>query len=393
MSRFEDLDRLLESFLRLENGPMGCALSVSRGEETIYEKYFGYADCTKTRVLTPDAVFRQFSMTKVVTALCGLIQYERGAFLLTDPISDYLPEYKHMKVQVPRPDGGWDVVDSQRPILLRDAFCMGVGMLAHDGSPCDLEMQRIRASLGGRKTCNKYDHLTEIRAFAGVPMMWEPGTHWQYGEGLELMSAVVEVTSGMGLGEFMKKNIFEPLGMKDTAFRLTEDTRARLVECSRRNEAGEVVPASFEFLEDRCIQPDAIYECASTGLLSTLGDYTKFTKMLANGGRLGDVQIVGRKSIDLMRRNLLTETQLAEFQNSPYRAGYGYGMGVRTMMDPAAGGCNGSVGEFGWSGFLGTWMAADPEEKTSVVFMQQTFPNLEEYCHLRLRSVVNGLFR
>ena len=393
MSEFRDLDHLLESFLGMKNGPAGCSLSVSRGEETLYEKCFGFADCAKTKALTTDAVFRQFSMTKVVAALCGLIQYERGAFLLTDPISDYLPEYRQMKVQRRRPDGSWEVTDSQRPILLRDAFCMGVGMLAHDGSPCDLEMQRIRASLGGRKLCNKYDHLTEIRAFSDVPMLWEPGTHWQYGEGLELMSAVVEVTSGMRLGEFMQKNIFEPLGMTDTAYRLKGDMQERLVECAMRNEAGELYPAGFDFLEDRCIQPDAVYECASTGLLSTLEDYTKFAKMLANGGCLGDVRIVGRKSIDLMRRNFLTETQLAEFRSNPYRAGYGYGLGVRTMMDPAGGGCNGSVGEFGWSGFLGTWMAVDPEEKTSVVFMQQVFPNLEGYCHPRIRAAVNGLLR
>ena len=393
MSTFQDMDHLLRHFLSLKNGPVGCAVTVNRGEETIYENCIGYADCAKTKPLAPDAVFRLFSMTKVIVAICGLIQYERGAFLLTDPISDYLPEYKHMKVQQRRPDGGWDVVDSKRPILMRDAFSMSVGMLAHDGSPADTEMQRIRAELGGRKLCNKYDHLTEIRAFAGVPMLWEPGTHWQYGEGLELMSAVVEVTSGMSLGEFMEKNIFAPLGMKDTGYRLKGDMAERLVECSRRNEAGELYPASFDFLEDRCIQPDAVYECASTGLLSTIGDYTRFTKMLANGGHLGDVEIVGRKSIDLMRSNFLTDSQLNEFRDSPYRAGYGYGMGVRTMMDPAAGCSNSAVGEFGWSGFLGTWVEVDPSDKTSIVYMHQTFPNLEEYCHPRLRAAANGLFR
>ena len=390
MSTAHDIDRLLRHFLEI--GPAkGCCVSVSRGEETLYENYAGFADLAMTRPLGPENVFRMYSMTKVVAALCGLIQYERGAFLLSDPVSDYLPEYGNMRVQRKREDGSWELVESRQPILMRHAFSMGVGMLAHDGSPADETMKAVRERLGGPKSCNKYDHLTEIRALAEVPMLFEPGTHWQYGQGLELMAAVVEVTSGMKLGDFMRKEIFEPLGMKDTAYRLSGDMDSRMVECAL---GGDVSPGFAAFLtkaEDRCLQPDAIYECASTGLVSTLPDYTKLAKLLANGGRLGDVQIVGRKSIDLMRRNQLSEQQLREFR-STYLAGYGYGLGVRTMMDPAAGGSNGSVGEFGWSGLLGTWVSVDPEEKTSIVYMHQSFPNREEYAHLRMRAVANGLF-
>lgn len=390
MSTFQDIDNLMQHILS-KRGPAGCCVAITRGEETIYEKYFGYADVAETQPLTPEHVFRQFSMTKPLAAVCGLIQLERGAFLLSDPISDYLPEYKHMQVQVKREDGTWELQESKTPITLRHAFSMGVGMLAHDGSPTDLRSQEIHEGLGGKKLCNKYDHLTEVKALAGVPMLWEPGTHWQYGVGLELMGAVVEVTSGMKLGEFMKKNIFDPLDMTETGYRYIGNMADRMVECAVCDREGKRVPLVGEWLEDRLLQPDSIYECSSTGILSTLRDYTKFAKMLANGGRLGDVQIVGRKSLDLMRRNQLSETQLAEFRNT-YLNGYGYGLGVRTMMDPAMAGSNGSIGEFGWSGLLGTWLSVDPEEKTSIVYMHHTFPNMEEYAHLRLRSVVNGLF-
>ncbi len=392
MSKFHDIDRLMHHFMEMKDGPVGCAVSIAQGEETLFENCYGYADYRKSKLLTPDSLFRQFSTTKVIAALCGMIQYERGYFLMNDPVSDYLPEYKHMQVQVQRPDGGWDLVESKEPILMRHAFSMGVGMLAHDGSPADLEMQRIRESMGGTKICNKYDHLTEIKAFGAVPMLWEPGTHWQYGQGLDIMAAVVEATSGMGLGEFMKKEIFEPLGMKDTAYRFSGDMAERLVDCTVRNEKGELEAYPTDIM-DRCCQPDAIYECAATGLISSVGDYAKFAKMLANGGKLGDVQIVGRKTIDIMRRNQLTDDQLKEFRSNNYLAGYGYGMGVRTMMDPAAGGSNGSLGEFGWSGLLGTWVSIDPDENTSIVYMHQNWPNHEEYAHLRLRAVANGLFR
>ncbi len=389
MSTAKDVDNLLRHFLEI--GPNGCCVSINRGEETIYENYVGFADNAKTRPLGPENVFRLYSMTKVVAALCGLIQYERGAFLLSDPISDYLPEYREMKVQVRREDGSWELVPSKQPILMRHAFSMGVGMLAHDGSPTDETNRAVHERLGGPKSCNKYDHLTEIRALAEVPMLWEPGTHWQYGQGLDLMAAVVEVTSGMKLGDFMKKEIFEPLGMKDTAYRLSGDMESRMTDCALGSDVSPAFASFFIQGEDRCLQPDAIYECAATGLVSTLPDYTKLAKMLACGGRLGDVQIVGRKSIDLMRRNQLTETQLDEFRTT-YLNGYGYGLGVRTMMDPAMGGSNGSVGEFGWTGLLGTWVSIDPEENTSIVYMHQSFPNHEDYAHLRMRAVANGLF-
>ena len=389
MSSPRDIDRLLKHFA--ESGPNGCCVSINRGEETIYENYVGYADNAKTRPLGPEHVFRLYSMTKVVAALCGLIQFERGAFLLNDPISDYLPEYGNMRVQVRREDGSWELAESKQPILMRHAFSMGVGLLAHDDSPTGTTSAAVHARLGGPKSCNKYDHLTEIRALAEVPMLWEPGTHWQYGQGLELMAAVVEVTSGLPLGEFMRREIFEPLGMKDTGFRLTGDLGSRLVDCVMGKDVNPGFAAMLTQVEERCLQPDAIYECASTGLVSTLRDYTKLAMLLANGGRLGDVQLVGRKSIDLMRRNQLSETQLREFRNS-YLAGYGYGLGVRTMMDPAAGGSNGSVGEFGWTGLLGTWVSVDPEEKTSIVYMHQAYPNREEYTHLRVRAAANGLF-
>ena len=111
--------------------------------------------------------------------------------------------------------------------------------------------------------------------------------------------------------------------------------------------------------------------------------------MMANGGMLDGEKIIGRKTIDLMRRNQLNEAQMKDFTN-PYLAGYGYGLGVRTMMDPAAGNSNSSVGEFGWTGALGTWTAIDPSENLSIVYMHQMMPNMEQYHHHRVRSVAYG---
>lgn len=389
MSTFRDIDNLMNHML--EVGPVGCSVAITQGEDTLYENYYGYADAAKTKPLGPDHIYRLYSMTKVVAAICGLIQFERGKFLLTDPLYEYLPEFKNMNVQVQREDGSWDIVPSKQPILMKHTFSMGVGLLAYDGTPTAIELQKAREGIGGLKTCNKYDLQTEARAMAKVPMLWEPGTHWQYGYGLDLMAAVVEVTSGMKLSEFMRKEIFEPLGMNETGYHIIGDMADRLVDDIELDENGKPFALSPARSEDRLLQPDGIYESAGLGLVSTLRDYSKFAMMLANGGRLGDVQIIGRKTIDLMRQNQLNETQLKEF-NSDYRAGYGYGLGVRTMMDLSAG-SNSSLGEFGWSGYLGNWVSIDPVEKTSIVYMHHIMPNMELYTHHRVRAVANGLFR
>ena len=143
--------------------------------------------------------------------------------------------------------------------------------------------------------------------------------------------------------------------------------------------------------DDR-LQEDAVYEGGGAGLFSTVPDYLAFTQMLAAGGTYRGHHYIGRKTIDLMRQNQLNETQLKDFRNS-YLAGYGYGLGVRTMMDPAAGYSPTSIGEFGWTGMAGTYTSIDPSEGFSVVYMHQLDPNMEEEHHHRIRSVAYGLLR
>jgi CubicO group peptidase (beta-lactamase class C family) len=191
----------------------------------------------------------------------------------------------------------------------------------------------------------------------------------------------------MRIGEFLQKEIFDPLGMTSTGYRFFGDIESRMVPMYRRNPDGTLSRATGMF-DDRD-KPDAIYEGGGAGLFSTVRDYLRFTQMLANGGELDGVRILGRKTIDLMRRNHLNTDQLADFTNT-YLAGYGYGLGVRTLMDPAAGGSNGSVGAFGWTGAAGTWTEIDPSEGLSIVYMHQTMPNMEEYHHLRVRASAYG---
>lgn len=384
MEKFDALDSLLVDFSK--NGPAGCACAVAQGEDILYEGYHGYANLETEKLITPDTVFRLFSMTKVVVCTAALILYERGKFLLNEPLHEYIPEFKDISVYKTAPNGSVYVEKAKRPILIKDAFMMTAGIPYAGGeSPTGRELVKVRNEL--REKHGKYDLLTEIKAFAKVPLAFEPGTHWLYGYGHDLVAGLIEVVSGKKLGEFLQEEIFGPLGMKDTGYRFRDDIEDRMATVYHRSEDGKLTE-SQGFL-DAYHQPDAIYESGGAGLYSTLSDYLKFAQMLANGGEYKGARILGRKTIDLMRSNHLDDAQLRDF-TFPYVAGYGYGLGVRTMMDIAKGHANTSVGEFGWTGAAGTWVSIDPSEKVAVVYMHQMFPNMEEYHHLRVRAAAYG---
>ncbi len=390
MSTAKDLDRLLQSFV--DRGLPGAALSVMKGEELIYENYLGCRDIARTVPLTPDTLFRIHSITKAVSSLCGMMEFERGAFLMDDPVSEYIPEYKHMLLSVKQPDGSWTVEDAKTPMLMKHVFNMNVGFYDFGDSPTAKGLKEVHDKLGGSKFQAGYSLAEEIRALAQVPMLFEPGSQWQYGYGIDIMAVVVEVTSGMTLGEYMEKKIFQPLGMWDTGFRFRPGWRERMEECVKRLPDGSYVPCGDLLGDplDSMYREDAAYEAADAGLISTLKDLQIFSAMLANSGSWKGEKIIGRKTIDMMRQNLLTADMLKVFQVGEMK-GYGYGYGVRTLMDPAAGLSNGSVGEFGWEGAAGAWMMADPAERLSAAFMIQDMLPDAKYYNDRLRSVIYGL--
>ncbi len=390
MSGKKDLDRLLQQFI--DRGVPGAALSVYRGEEPLYEGYLGHRDMAGTQPLTPDTLFRIHSITKAVSSLCGMMEYERGAFLMDDPVYEYIPEYRDLKLSVKQPDGSWTVEPSREPMLIKHLFNMNVGFYAHDGSPTQTGLAECHKKLGGSKFQAGYSLGDEIRALAEVPMLFEPGSHWQYGYGIDIMAVVVEVTSGMSLGEFMQKRILDPLGMKDTGFRFRPGWRERMAECVIHRPDGTVSHCDSLLGDplDSMYREDAAYEAADAGLISSLRDIQVFSAMLACGGTWKGERIVGRKTIDLMRTNQLTDSMMKEFA-SPDLRGYGYGFGVRTYLDPGAGLCAGSPGEFGWTGAAGNWMMADPAERLSASFMIQDMLPKGKYYHNRIRAAVYGL--
>lgn len=382
MKSLEKLHPLLKSFV--EKGPAGCACSVTYQGETRFEDYVGLEDLESEKSITADTIYRIYSMSKVVTCVAALMLYERGLFLLNDPLEEYLPEFKDPQVYRMTEKGETYITTATRPIRIKDLFTMTSGLTYEgDGSETEREVKKAMQQL--RKD-NTFNVRKLSAALAKIPLAFDPGTEWRYGLSHDVLGALIEVLSGKTFGEFLREEIFQPLNMNDTFFKIPDEKKHRLCSLYLRNEDGSLLKNTKL---DEQYQTGTLFESGGAGLLSTLSDYSTFAHMLANSGELDGVRILGRKTVELMSANHLTSNQLS-YYNWDYLAGYGYGLGVRTMMSPHIGGSNSSTGEFGWSGLAGTWVLIDPKEKLSAVYMQQMMPNLEAYHQPRLRNVIYG---
>jgi len=390
MARFQDLDRLLNRFAG--NTVPGCACVIMKDGEPIYEGYAGYADIENRIPINEHSMFRQASTTKLFTYVICMMLFEQGEFLLNEPLYEYLPEWRDTKKFVIRPNGEIAVEPLERPITIRDALIMSCGLpycmrpLSEPSANPTLnamsEAMKPLCENGRIPTLRE-----EVKAMSRVPVMFEPGTHWMYGFGSEIIGALVEVITGKSVRQNMREKLIEPLGLKDTETLLDEEMAKKLVANYRCTPDGKFEKLPPEM--DATLMKGSVPEGSRANLISSAKDFAVFMSMLANGGVYKGERFIGRKTIDLIRTNHLNEQQLRDFTNS-YLAGYGYGLGFRTVIDKAAGQHNGSIGAFGWTGGAGTWAEADPSEGVAITYMHNMIPNKEEYHHLRVRAVAYG---
>ncbi len=393
MSNFKDLDRLLQQYV--DDGLPGCGMVIAKNGEVLYENYFGYADIENGVKLEQKHLFRQASLTKVAMYTTAMMLYEQGKFLMTDPIYDFFPEWRNTKKKVTLPNGTVKVVPVDKPITVKNVMNMTCGLpypMILGGIPVqNPTAESMRHAL---EPLYKQEHFTvrdQIRALADVPIAFEPGTRWLYGFASEFTAGLIEAVTGKQAELVIKEMLFDPLGMKTTANFLYGDMGERLVKnyCLR--------PGKKLGDDDALVTRDDSMMVGPLGsvngfsrVVTNPSDYTHLIQMLANGGKWKGEQIMGRKTIDLMRTNTISDELIHKDFSNNYLCGYGYGYGVRTLLDKYEGHHNGSLGQFGWTGGSGTWGEADPSEGTSIVYMHNLQPNLEEYHHLRMRAVAYG---
>ena len=387
MAKYQDLDRLLQSFVD-ERLP-GCAFQMTQHGKTLYEGYFGYADRERGIPVTRDSLFRQASLSKIPLYTVMMMLYEKGLFNLTDPISRWLPEWKESRKFIRTGNGSLRIVPTERPINVSDVLSMKCGLPycnspAPTNDPAQRSMQECMKPLWEKGHYSVQEH---IAAMSKAVLDFEPGTHWLYGFSSEITAALIEKLTDMPVDDAFRKLLFDPLGMDHTGSSFFGNAQANLVKLYACSEDGKLTPAATDF--DSKFLPGEEHEAGWRRLFSNVSDYSKLFSMLACGGIYDGVRIMGRKTIDMMRSNGLDEIQMKDFTNL-YNAGYGYGYGVRTLVDKQLGNHNGSLGAFGWTGAFGTWGEADPEDGISLVYMHNMLPNYEAYYHLRVRTVAYG---
>ena len=379
---FKYVTRFLESLSA--RGIVGCDLAVALDGKIIYRHMTGMADREAGRKIAADSIYRMYSMTKPITCAAALQLYEQGRFLMSDPVANFLPEFANMKVAFTKPDGQKaEPVPAQRQITMRDLFTMSSGLNYDLESPSLLALYK---KPGGFTTApGNFTTREFAAAIAKEPLQFEPGTHFLYSLSHDVLGAVIEVISGKRLGEYFRENIFVPLGMKNTWFRVPEGELGRVAYCYEPQADGA---ESKRLPYENKYQRGAQMESGGAGLCSTVEDYLKFASAMANLGKLpGGKRILGKGAVELMRMDHLDPARQADFDWIQFR-GYSYGLGVRTLVDPAVAGAFGTPGEFGWGGAAGTYMLMDPAKNLSLVYAQQAMPNDEPYVHPRLRNLV-----
>jgi CubicO group peptidase (beta-lactamase class C family) len=367
----------------------GCQVAVARGGHVAYHASFGLMDRERGKAVGDDTIWRIYSMTKPITSVALMQLYEKGAFLLTDPVHRYIPAWEHLEVGVPDPKTGLLRLEPPaRPMTVLDALTHMTGLPGSvlADNPIDVRFAELRRQRAEGLTL---EGITELLAEA--PLKFHPGTRWNYGLSTDICARLVEILSGQSFDDYLATEIFGPLGMADTGFFVREDDLQRFAACYQYRAGGlpelQDDPATSRF----GTRPS--YLSGAGGLVSTTADYLAFCQMLVGRGELGGHRVLGRKTLELMTVNHLPGDQdLQDLATGSFGeagfAGVGFGLGFAVGKGPAATSMVGSRGEYYWGGAASTAFWIDPVEDLAVVFMTQLMPSQTYPIRAQLRSLV-----
>lgn len=361
----------------------GNSVVIYKDGKKVFEYSSGYSDLEKKIKKTGEEQLYIYSCSKVATVTAALQLYEQGKFLLSDPLYEYLPEFKKMYVK-----DGDRIKAAENPITIRDLFTMTAGLSYATNTPAFEKARKL--------TDGKMDTRTVIKCLAEEPLLFEPGARWNYSLCHDVLAVLAEVVSGMRFSEYMKKNIFEPLDMNNSYYHAPNDViispqyiyeiqdTKNIVELQQKEHTSGVVKRAYGnelvFGEN--------YDSGGAGIITTVDDYAKFAAALANSGTgLNNNRILSSATVKLMKTNQLNEAQ-RKTMNWRRLRGYGYGLSVRTLIDKAESGSNSSIGEIGWGGAAGATIIADTEEKVALFYAHHMLNPQEEYYQPRLRNVL-----
>lgn len=366
----------------------GNAVSVWKDGREVFFGESGYADLEAGERMTDEHRVNLYSASKITTVTAALQLLERGHFLLDDPVYTYLPAFREMQVR--RSDG--TLCPAKNTMTMRHLFTMTSGMHYDCGCPA---IRKARQLTDGRM-----DTVTVASCLAEEPLSFEPGTAWQYSLSHDVLAAVVEVISGKRFRDYVRENIFEPLGIVGAVYH-NAPVQSSMAQQYRYVAGTETDPVKLQISSGKenghleIIGRDVVdfifgpeYDSGGAGITATVREYAKLAAALAgNGLGANGERILAPGTVELMRTNQLDDAQLRCFNWVQLR-GYGYGLGVKTLLSKALAGTVGGSGEFGWGGAAGAAFYADPKENLGVFYAHHMLNPQEEYYQPRLRNVI-----
>lgn len=369
-TRLSRIDKLLEEHVKNQSIPGAVALIIRNGK-IAYHKAFGYSDIEKRSALKKDDIFRIASQSKGITSLAAMMLWEEGRFLLDDPVSKYIPEFRNPKVLTSfnKEDSTFTADPATREITIRHLLTHSSGIdYAVIGSP---EFKAIYAKAGIPSGIGNDGNVLadKMKLLGSMPLKHQPGERWTYGLNTDVLGYLVEIWSGMSFDQFLKTRIFDPLGMKDTYFYLPRNKHDRLVSL-HGNKDGKVfrlTSGAYDAINADYPKLAGTYFSGGAGLSSTVEDYAKFLQLFLNKGEFNGVRLLSRKTVKLVLLD-----QLPELERE-----FGLAFGLETekndYQSPA------SQGSFSWGGAFSTQYWADPKENLIGVLYTNIYNNPHGY--------------
>lgn len=385
--------RRIDEHLRaryLDDGKIAGAMTlVARGGKVAHLTPLGLMDRERGKPMRHDTIFRIYSMTKPITSVAFMMLFERGVFQLADPVHVWIPEFETLRVNQYGRYPNFTTEPTRRPMTIRDLMTHMSGLTYGFMERTNVDSAYRHLGIGSGK-----DTLAEtVQKLARVPLEFSPGTRWNYSVATDVVGHLIELMSGDPLDEYFRKNIFEPLRMTDTAFRVPEGKVERFAANYTRSADKQLV--LFDDPAGSAYAGAVKYFSGGAGLVSTISDYFRFTEMLRLGGELDGARILGPRTLKYMTQNHLpggrdlASLALGSFSETRYE-GVGFGLGFSVSLDPVRAQVPSSSGEYGWGGMASTAFWIDPVLDLTVIFMTQLVPSSTFNFRGQLRSIVNG---
>jgi CubicO group peptidase (beta-lactamase class C family) len=346
----------------------GAVVVVARKGRAAYVQAIGFRDKASGAPMTPDAIFRIASMTKPLVTVAALSLYEEGRLLLSDPVSKYIPAFKHLTVGVER-------APAEREMTIQDLMRHTSGLTYGNRGTTEIYTMYPESSNASSLTLTMDEFIERL---SKAPLLYQPGTRWEYSLSTDVLGRVVEIVSGKPLGEFLAERIYRPLKMTDTTFLVPADKRARIAQALPTHpETG----AEYKLADPTVPRK---FDCGGGCGVSTAGDYARFAQMLLNRGVLDGARVLAPRTVELMTSDHLGP--IARGTNYYAGPGYTWGLGVAVREAKGLSPMAGSAGDYFWPGAFATYWWADPKEEMVVVSMMQS-PLGRHYQQL-LRALV-----